>query len=1781
MNWTQKIAFIFISCLIISCGFHSYIFAQTTELTEQEEELTEEAEESMDKGDYENALSIYSQLLSLHTDDVFFRYKYAACLIHLNQDIEKAIEYLNIAKSKAKTEIPQIHYYYGMAYHLRYRFDKAIRHYSRFNPKDVRRRVRDKYPVQRQIRMARNGKKLIQYAYVLDVIDKKNLKRDNFYYSYDLADIGGEFVKKHPSLQSRYDKKHEESPIAFISHKHDKLMFSSYGRRGKTGKDIYFADRQPDGTWGEPYKLDHPVNTNEDDAYPFLHPNGKHLYFSSKGHNSMGGYDLFVSRYKENSEKWGAPQNLDFPVNSPLDDVLYVTDSTKDFAIFASNRDAKEHRRIVYKIKIKEDKEKREIENMQDIRSVSRLELSPLADQMEMREESTKEDEDKKDEDEDKKDTKEADVVDSDKERPTDKDLAAYFDLRETVESDFETLDMLFDQGEDKLNQFKHTIIDAKKSGDTELMLDAAEIHHMFRQKLNNLKSDKKELNSNYQELPEQPRKKPGETLMNTLESIHASNQRIIEQYKNIDILAELDKKLDEQIEKLESNKKKLAQLEQQLKKNLEKANNQEAASPDESLQKLQNDLKNRYIQIAYEQKLDSLKIKDIKRQIENAKNILAQLDSKSTDTITLPERKISEVSFDIRKKRISNLSGQRNDIEKATNNKYGIGPWYKNKDYQDFIEKTLTQAKNQSPPISESEMRDHPELAENINTQKQLYTEAEQIRKQIENETDEKQIQDLHRELKQKTEKLEKINKKVNKLTEDSDLIAERDQRTDADNDTDSQQESSDKMPEDNDEETEIDKAISEIYDPREISNSTETVRKELSQPEQKSPESAEEKIRHFQNNINEKSKQVTEVHQGYFTQLKTAFNTLKNHDELAGEESKIQEAENMMEEAEGFELAAQNNDDPVRKISFYEKAEKKARQANQLLNELYEEKTNNKLADFTPPDLPSASEYKAFENRQTEKLTEVDTESGKQVKTAGGGYTVQVKEKIFNKTDSLARADETMDARLQSTPNMIERIQLTSEKDIINFKMGESLNKLIHAERNDMNNRIENNHKKLKTLAEMGKIDENEIPNPETNKIIPPEKQDISPSMRKQQMAEATDLFEHKMNVLSAQENLLNSVRKKARAPLSPEWYDIQSKLINRKYNRPPDMELTEALSIWDESAADDLTLSGKQKNEISEIQSQKEDIAENIEETETEMEEIKAKSWSQNRIKKRTDKLKKELNTDKLALQKLEFDEQKQFLEAQKDMEKTPKTPIEEIADQIADSLESIAMRTHKLMNLKDDITENEKRKNLAYATGLLKEANNLRHLRIESGADTKQMLEKLTMHYRPEKPGILAEADTHTDVKEPEERDVDNREQKAKDTDREKEMKDADREQDIREASEDVTPEEQRDGINEYDERDTQTRSEDRESYDSDDTTEPAGSDSEAEAAEEEETEVDKPGSDFYYRIQIAALDEPLNGDRFRNLSPVVNEQVGNRQLYRYLCGKFYNTNSWQRPLTLIKSIGFEDAFVVAYLNGRRLNLSQAQQYQNLERDLPAEFNYHGSESLISESSSETQESQTTDQSDQDVMATNINQFSESFFTVQIGVYSRILENQNVKGINTDYYNRTNEGYYRYFHGKFSTRAEAQRRCDQINNQIEDAFVTLHVGGRPYSPETTSEPIESVAERFDINIVKEQTQATSSDTAGVTPEIRIQIGAFAGQMDQAILQQYAEKFAPYNIVIMRKGRYHYYQLTGFSNYAEAKYILRRRVKPEVPDAFFTAYRGNIKIPVHRALLIMKND
>ncbi len=91
---------------------------------------------------------------------------------------------------------------------------------------------------------------------------------------------------------------------------------------GFGGKDIWKSELQDDNTWSEPVNLGPTINTEYDEDGVFLHPDGKTLYFSSRGHNTMGGFDIFETEFKNG--EWIKPSNMGYPINSPDDDVFFV-----------------------------------------------------------------------------------------------------------------------------------------------------------------------------------------------------------------------------------------------------------------------------------------------------------------------------------------------------------------------------------------------------------------------------------------------------------------------------------------------------------------------------------------------------------------------------------------------------------------------------------------------------------------------------------------------------------------------------------------------------------------------------------------------------------------------------------------------------------------------------------------------------------------------------------------------------------------------------------------------------------------------------------------------------------------------------------------------------------------------------------------------------------------------------------------------------------------------------------------------------------------------------------------------------------------------------------------------------------------------------------------------------------------------------------------------------------------------------------------------------------------
>ncbi len=114
------------------------------------------------------------------------------------------------------------------------------------------------------------------------------------------------------------------------------IYFASDRKGGKGGLDIYKTTMQPNGTWSAPINLGAPVNTEANEDAPFIHPDQRTLFFTSDGHNTMGGRDIFKSTLLNN--QWSNPENMGYPINTTANDNYFTLLADGRRAYFSSDR---------------------------------------------------------------------------------------------------------------------------------------------------------------------------------------------------------------------------------------------------------------------------------------------------------------------------------------------------------------------------------------------------------------------------------------------------------------------------------------------------------------------------------------------------------------------------------------------------------------------------------------------------------------------------------------------------------------------------------------------------------------------------------------------------------------------------------------------------------------------------------------------------------------------------------------------------------------------------------------------------------------------------------------------------------------------------------------------------------------------------------------------------------------------------------------------------------------------------------------------------------------------------------------------------------------------------------------------------------------------------------------------------------------------------------------------------------------------------------------------------
>jgi tetratricopeptide (TPR) repeat protein len=321
-------------CLFSLILFFSVTVSVAQKSPASESDLKRQAEKLFEKESYAEAAPMYSQLLSLYSRDAVYNYRYGICLLMSGIDKTGAASYLEAA-AKSKEMDPDVNFYLGRSYMFMDHYNEAIAAFTTFKKLGSSAK-QNKLQPDIYIRNCENANQLRMDRKNVVVISKSKVSRPAFFASYDFTDAAGKMLTTPERFLAQNDKEKMTNPVMFMTKDGETIYYASYGKKGDTGKDIFRVVKLPDGTWSEPAALNGSVNTDMDEDYPYLDKDGRTLYFSSKGHNSMGGFDIFKSQYDFNSGRWSDPVNIGIPINTVDDDIFYMPSTKGETAVYST-----------------------------------------------------------------------------------------------------------------------------------------------------------------------------------------------------------------------------------------------------------------------------------------------------------------------------------------------------------------------------------------------------------------------------------------------------------------------------------------------------------------------------------------------------------------------------------------------------------------------------------------------------------------------------------------------------------------------------------------------------------------------------------------------------------------------------------------------------------------------------------------------------------------------------------------------------------------------------------------------------------------------------------------------------------------------------------------------------------------------------------------------------------------------------------------------------------------------------------------------------------------------------------------------------------------------------------------------------------------------------------------------------------------------------------------------------------------------------------------------------
>ncbi|MGL4994022.1 MAG: hypothetical protein ACRC6R_07880 [Bacteroidales bacterium] len=290
------------------------------------------------KGEYDNARAIFEKHIKQRPNDASLNHWLGVCYFEA-QERTLSEKYLKVG---ARRNIQESYRYLSMLYMQEYRFDeakKAAATYSAFRNLNEAQRD-DAAILQKKSEM---GARMLNGVEDVVILDSMIVPRETFLKAYRLSEESGSlspFNEFFPN-QDRY------FGAVYVNQRKDKVILSK--KMESQDEAIFSASLNNDNTLSDITKLDEPISQeSNNNNFPFLLSDGMTIYFSSDREESIGGLDIFVSRYNPGSGNYLKPENVGFPFNSPYNDYMMAIDELNGFGWFTTDRYQPEGSVIIY-----------------------------------------------------------------------------------------------------------------------------------------------------------------------------------------------------------------------------------------------------------------------------------------------------------------------------------------------------------------------------------------------------------------------------------------------------------------------------------------------------------------------------------------------------------------------------------------------------------------------------------------------------------------------------------------------------------------------------------------------------------------------------------------------------------------------------------------------------------------------------------------------------------------------------------------------------------------------------------------------------------------------------------------------------------------------------------------------------------------------------------------------------------------------------------------------------------------------------------------------------------------------------------------------------------------------------------------------------------------------------------------------------------------------------------------------------------------------------------------